>query len=144
MQAELDQRLDVGRNRAREAPDLGVESCVADELDRARVVRGHAREAGLDPVDAEPVEQARDLELLLRVERHADGLLAVAERRVVEPDVPAWPVAERVGVQIAEVELVRRDAHVRTIPSGKRHSFSGAPSVISQLSSTRRPPPPSQ
>jgi hypothetical protein len=84
--AELDERLDVCRHGPGEAPDLGPEARVADELDRTAVVCGHAREAGLDPVDAELVEGVRDLELLLGREHHADCLLAVAERRVVEAD----------------------------------------------------------
>src|SRR5262249_27378220 len=65
------------------------ETCALDQLDRAPVLCGHAREPTLDPIDAELVEQTSDLELLLRVEDDADGLLPVAERRVVEADVPA-------------------------------------------------------
>ena len=80
-------------HRAREAPDLGLRARPAEmQLDRVPVVGRDAREPGLDPVDAELVEQARDLELLLGVEHDADGLLAVAQRRVVEADVPAEAV----------------------------------------------------
>ena len=60
-----------------------------DQLDRLPVVVRDAREAGLDPVDPELVEQPGDLELLLRVEHDADRLLAVAQRRVVEADAAA-------------------------------------------------------
>ena len=78
---------------AREKPQISaLEARGRDQLDRAAVVVGDAREAGLDPVDAEPVEQPGDLELLLGVEHDADGLLAVAERRVVEADVTAEAV----------------------------------------------------
>ena len=87
--AELDERLEVGRHGAREAPHLGAQPGAGDELDRVPVVLRDAREARLDPLDPELVEQPRDLELLLRVEHDADGLLAVAQRRVVEPDVAA-------------------------------------------------------
>ena len=78
------------------------------------------------------------------VERDADGLLAVAQRRVVEADRPAPLRFESAAVQVAQIQLVARDAHARTIPSGKEQSFSASPLVISQLSSTRSPPPPSQ
>ena len=87
--AELDERLEVGRHGTREAPDLGVQPGARDQLDRTPVVVGDARKAGFDAVDAEPVEQPRDLELLLGAEHDADGLLAVAQGRVVEADVPA-------------------------------------------------------
>ena len=90
--AELDEQLEVGGHGAREAPDLGAQAGGRDQLDRAPVVVRDAREAGLDAVDAELVEQPRDLELLLGVEHDADGLLAVAQRRVVEADVPAEAV----------------------------------------------------
>ena len=93
--AELDEGLQVGGHRAREAPHLGAQAGARDELHRVPVVLRHARESRLDAIDAEVVEQARDLELLLRVEDDADGLLAVAQRRVVQPDVTADDMARR-------------------------------------------------
>src|SRR5690606_458102 len=45
-------------------------------------------EAGLDHVDAQARQGVRDLELLPGVQGHARALLAVAQRRVEEPDVP--------------------------------------------------------
>ena len=56
-------------------------------FDRVPVVLRDAREAGLDasmPSSSSP----RDLELVIGVEDDADGLLAVAERRVVHPTLP--------------------------------------------------------
>ena len=50
------------------------------------VARRGDREAGLDHVDAEPGELAGDLDLLLRVQRDARGLLAVAQGRVEDLD----------------------------------------------------------
>ena len=99
LDSELDEELEVGPHRAREAPDLGGEAGARNQLDGPPVVLGHAREARLDPLDAEPVEQPRDLELVLGREDDADRLLAVAERRVVEADVAADRVAvvERSG-----------------------------------------------
>jgi hypothetical protein len=85
--AELDERFDVGLDGAREAPDLGGETGVADQLDGAPVVRGHTRKAGLDPLDAELVQPSRQLELVLGREDDADGLLAVAQRGVVKADL---------------------------------------------------------
>ena len=72
-EAERDECLDVGLNRAREAPDLGVEAGLRDQPDGSRVVVRHARESGLDAVDPELVEEPRDLELLVGAERNADG-----------------------------------------------------------------------
>ena len=78
---------------AREKPQISArEARGRDAADRLPVVGRDAREARLDPVDPELVEQARDLELLLRVEDDPDGLLAVAQRRVVEADAAAEPV----------------------------------------------------
>ena len=142
--AELDERLDVGLDCPREAPDLSAQPRLGDEPDGAGVVLGHARKPRLDTVDPERVKQPCDLKLLLRIERDADRLLAVTERRVVQADRPARLRLERAAVEIPEEELVPRDGHVRTIPSGNGQSFSGASSVISQLSSMRSPPPPSQ
>ena len=117
--AELDERLEVGGHRAREAPDLGVQAGLRDQLDRAPVVVGDAREAGLDPVDPELVEQPRDLELLLRVEHDADGLLAVAQRRVVEADAAR---RSRSASFSDPVQINSFDKH--TTPSGNGDSFS--------------------
>ena len=135
--AERDERLEVGRHRPREAPHLGSQARLGDQLDRLPVVVGHARESRLDTVDAEVVEQARDLELLLGVEHDADGLLAVPQRRVVQPDVAANRV--RI-VQGAGPDQLVHD----TTPSGKLDSFSAPSAVIRKLSSTRSPPPPCQ
>ena len=132
--AKLDERLHVGRDRAREAPDLGVQPGGRDQLDGAPVVVGHAREARLDAVHAERVEQAGDLELPLRVEYDADGLLPIAERRVVEADAPADPM--RIVDRSGPDQVLHR-----TTPSGNGDSFSGPFGVIRKLSSRRRPPP---
>src|SRR5262249_4210414 len=116
---------------------LGLETGTGDQLDSAAIVFGHAREAGLDPLDPEPVEQPRDLELLLGRENDADGLLAVPQRRVVQADLAANRVAvvERAGPD--------QVGH-RTTPSGNVESFSTPPLVTRKLSSTRSPPPPGQ
>ncbi len=123
---ELDERLEVGGDRAREAPDLRPQAGRGDQPDRLPVLGRDAREAGLDAVDAEPVEQARDLELLGRVEDDADGLLAVAQRRVVEPDAAAEAV---VVVERAGPDQLAHSA--ATTPSGKAESFS-APAARDQ------------
>ena len=85
--AQLDERLEIGRHSPREAPDLRIQARLENEPERALVVGRDSRKAGLDPLDSEGVEPARDLELLPRVEDNADGLLPVAERRVVEADL---------------------------------------------------------
>jgi hypothetical protein len=58
----------------------------ADRPDAVALARGRDRKAGLDDVDAQPVELAGDLDLLLRVQRDAGRLLAVSERRVEDSD----------------------------------------------------------
>src|SRR6185437_11715337 len=120
-----------------EAPDLGLQPRAGDQLDRPAVVLRHAGEPGLDPPDPEPVQQPRDLELLLGREDDADRLLAVAQRRVVQADL----AADRVAV----VQRARPDqvGH-RTTPSGNEESFSTPSLVTTKLSSTRSPPPPAQ
>src|SRR5262249_11163144 len=105
----------------------------------APVVVGDPREPRLDPVDPELVEQPRDLELLLGIEHDADRLLAVAERRVVEPHAAADAI--RVAQRAGPDHVVR---HALTTPSGNGDGFSGPSAVIRKLSSTRKPPPPSQ
>ena len=144
LHAELDERLDVGRHRTGEAPDLGAQTGAGDQPDRFGVLRRDAREPRLDPVDACVVERARDLELVLRAEDDADGLLAVSERRVVEPDRAGRLRLERPPVQVAGPDLVAVDHAHLTMPSGKRLSFSAPLSVMWKLSSTRRPPPSGQ
>ena len=103
--------------------------------DGVPVVLGDARKPRLDAVDPEVVQQTGDLQLLLGVEHHADRLFAVAKGRVVEADRAAEPV----GI----VELACPD-HPQTTPSGKEESFSAPFGPTRKLSSTRRPPPPSQ
>src|SRR5262249_6472693 len=119
-----------------EAPHLGAQAGLGDEADGVPVVLRDPWKPRLDPVDAEVVEQTRDLELLLGVEHDADRLLAVAERRVVEPDRAAEPV----GV----VEIAGPEGHAVTTPSGNEESFSAPREVPRKLSSPRRPPPPSK
>ena len=83
-QPELEYRVDVVRHRSGEAPELCPQPSGDDQLDRASVVIGDTREPDFDPVDAELVDEPGDLELLLGAEHHADGLLAVPQRRVVQ------------------------------------------------------------
>ena len=145
LQAELDERLHVGLHRAREAPDLGVEPGVEDERDRPRVVRGHAREARPRSDRCRPPTSALAISSFCSGDKHdADRLLAVAQRRVVEADRDARLRLERLRVEVAGPDLRAVERHARTIPSGNGESFSAPPAVIRKLSSTRRPPPPSQ
>ena len=57
-----------------------------DRLDGLEVAGRGDREARLDHVHAQPRELLGDLHLLLPVERDARRLLAVAQRRVEDPD----------------------------------------------------------
>ena len=71
----------------RESPQItGPSTRSGDRLDGLEVAGRGDREAGLDHVHAEAGELLRDLDLLLRVQRDARGLLAVAQRRVEDVD----------------------------------------------------------
>ena len=142
--AELDERLHVGLDGAGEAPDLGAQAGADDELDRAPVVVGDAREARLDPIDAGGIERARDLELVLRHEHDADGLLAIAQRRVVEADGACGCGSSAFSLRLPVQILLRSIVMPGRSRPGSVESFSGPVFVIRKLSSTRRPPPPSQ
>ena len=63
----------------------GVADVLGDHLDGLEVVVGGGGEAGLDDVDAELSELARNVELLLGGHGGAGGLLAVAEGGVEDP-----------------------------------------------------------
>jgi hypothetical protein len=123
---QLHERLEVGRHRAREAPDLRSQSRLRDQLHGVPVVLGDAREPGLDALDAERVEEPRDLELLLRAEHDADGLLAVSQRRVVQPNAPPDSVrlVDGAGPDEAVSHSVRKS-------SGNEQSFS-VPSAVTR------------
>ena len=143
--AQPGELLDVGLHRAGEAPHFGLEAVARDQPDRLGILLRDPREASLDPVDACLIERTGNRELVLGREDDADGLLPVAQRRVVEPDGVVRLRLERTLIQITGPEALPVDTHgARTIPSGKRQSFSGAPSVTRKLSSTRRPPPSGQ
>ena len=62
---------------------------LGDPPDGLEVAGGRGRETGLDHVDVEARQLAGDLELLGRGQAGARRLLAVAEGRVEDPDVPA-------------------------------------------------------
>ena len=88
-QAEANQFLDVGANGAREAPELGLQVRLRHQLDGFGIFHGNARETGFDAADADLVELAGDLELLLWRQDDADGLFAVSQGGVVEADFGA-------------------------------------------------------
>ena len=106
----LPSRLDIFLVTPRETADDGDVTVLVDRvsdgfgngLDRLEVVFGRGGEPGLDDVDAELRELARDVELLLGGERGAGGLLAVAEGGVEDADV--------VGVGNAVGDVVRAAA----------------------------------
>src|SRR5262249_7150304 len=103
--AELEMRVDVGLQAAREAPDFGAQVGGEDALDRLRVFLRDAGEARLDTANAKLGELAGDLEFIVGGKANARRLLAVAQRRVVEANRPAAvepllngvPLLERAG-----------------------------------------------
>ncbi len=70
---------------------IGALDLLGDRLHRLEIAVGRDRKARLDDVDAELLELARDRELLVEIHAAAGRLLAVAQRRVEDPD----PVAAR-------------------------------------------------
>ena len=108
---ELDEHLDVGLDGARETPDLGAQPGRRDQLDRTVVVCRDSREARLDAIDAGRIERLRDLELLLRREDHADRLLSVAQRGVVQPDGRLRLGLERLLVERPRPDLRAVEGH---------------------------------
>src|SRR6185312_10894681 len=101
LHAELDERLDVRPDSARESPHLGLEAGVEDERDRPRIFLGDTREARLDAIDPRRRESLCNLKFLLWREDDSHRLLAIAERRVVEADGRARLRLERLRVEIA-------------------------------------------
>ena len=80
LQAETHQFLDIAASSTREAPDLGVlQPGLQDERNGFAIFGGHLGESGFDAADAKLVQLLGDLQLLLRAEDDADGLLAVAQ-----------------------------------------------------------------
>ena len=134
---ELDERLEIGGHGAREAPDLCAQAGGGDPLDRLPVVVGDAREAGFDPVDAELVEQ--------RARSRASGPGRARRRRSARRRAASCRRGRR-GRRSHTRRSTRRSrsAQTETTPSGNGESCSAPVSVIRKLSSTRRPPPPSQ
>ena len=78
--------LDVGGHGPVPGQDRGVEPEVDDLRDRRLLVAAHRRDAHLDLVDADLVEQLGDADLLVVREDDAGRLLAVAQRGVVDVD----------------------------------------------------------
>ncbi len=85
----------AARERGDRDPALGL---LRDPPDRLEVAGRGGRKAGLDDVDLEPRELARDLELLGRGEPGAGRLLAVPERGVEDADPARRDAAAEAGL----------------------------------------------
>ncbi len=81
--ARLQRGLDVADVRAAPAQNGRAQPETGDLLDDVALVAAHGRDARLDLIDPDLVEQLGDADLLLVREHDAGGLLAVAQRRVV-------------------------------------------------------------
>ena len=81
--------VDVLLARPRKGGDGGTLDCGGDCPDAFEVSRRGDREPCLDDVDSEPLELRPDLHLLVRRQRDARRLLAVAQRRVEDRDSAA-------------------------------------------------------
>ena len=78
--------IDVVLVTAGERRDHGPTDLGGDLPHAAELILGRCREAGLDDVDSQGIELTRQLELLLRRQAVAGGLLAVAESSVEDQD----------------------------------------------------------
>ena len=78
----LRRALDVLSSGAREAADAGLLEIARHRAHRLEIALARDREARLDHVDAEPLELARERQLLVQVHAAARRLLAVAQRGV--------------------------------------------------------------
>ncbi len=85
----LERLVNVLLAGAREAQYHGFGHGLGDALHGLEVAGRGRCEAGLDNIDVEPFELARDRDLLLDVHGCAGRLLAVAQRGVEDPDVVA-------------------------------------------------------
>ena len=83
----LPRRVDIGLLRAVERRDRAAAHVLGHEPDALDLAGRGDREPGLDDVDAEALELAGDLQLLLRVQADAGRLLAITQRGVEDLDV---------------------------------------------------------
>ncbi len=83
-QSQPHQLVHIGFHGARESPEFGFQPRLLHQLNGFRIFGRDPRKTGFDAADAQFVELAGDLQLLLRREHHPDRLLAVAQRRVIE------------------------------------------------------------
>ena len=119
-------RVDVGHVGAGQAGDDRSFDGAGDGLHRLEVARRGDREARLDHVDAQARELLGDLQLLLRVQRDARRLLAVAQRRVEDQysaGSSAWSchssVVSNFGFFSVLVSRLRAAAHALFPPRGE-------------------------
>src|ERR1700694_882597 len=88
----LPHRVDIRTGGPGEGGDHRSLDLARDTLHRLEVAGGREREAGLDDVDAQKGELARDDKLLVGVERSARRLLPVAQRGVEDVDAVVYSI----------------------------------------------------
>ena len=82
----LDGGVDVHLDAAGERGDGDIPALLGDRPDRVQVAGRGDREAGLDDVHPEVRERLRDLQFLFERHRRPRRLLAIAQRRIEDPD----------------------------------------------------------
>ena len=112
-------RIDILFAGAREAEHDGFGQRLSDPIHGLEVAGRRSGESGLDDIDVEPFELARERDLLLDVHRASGRLLAVAQRRVEDSDV--------VGVLRARVRVCHRHSSriVAAGSAGRSFAMSG-------------------
>src|SRR2546426_6741088 len=81
--------VDIGASRACQRGDHRSPDLASDTLHRVEIAGRREGEAGLDDVNAQAGELPGDRHLLIRCQRCAGGLLAVAQRRIEDKDAVA-------------------------------------------------------
>ena len=79
----------IGIRRAAPRIDAAAGDGLGDRVDVVDLARPHRRQTDLELGHAERGQRARDLKFLLAREGDAGGLLAVAQRRIDEPEASA-------------------------------------------------------
>src|SRR5260370_26956102 len=120
-EAETDEFFNISLNCTGKTPELGAETSLEHELDGFGIVSGYARKSCFDATYAESIELTSNFELLLRRQDNTDGLLAVAQSRIVKMNGGTRKDGADFG---ASIEFADPDARIlrsrhRPGPSGR-------------------------
>mgnify|MGYP007084794953 CR=1 FL=1 len=114
--------FDVRLRRPRQSADSSPQPLRGDPLHRLGLaLRGYG-EAGLDDVDAEPVELVGDGDLVLDGEGDPWGLLPIPQGRIQDPD-SLWRMDLDLSHVPAQIELLLHFRHRTSLPLFPMHKL---------------------